>query len=108
MPQALGTVRANNAHRIIQCFDGSLQLALTQIKIDENLVVRNAPAALSTDVEQNPGSMAWATSRIDCLQKPRKVKAHLGVVCGTPAHWLGGLLTRARRVDIRPGHGRSG
>lgn len=100
MTKALGTVRANDALRIAQCFDGSLKLPLTKIKICEDFAISNASAALSSDVKQNLRGVAWPTGRIYGLQKPRKIKAHVGVVCDTPAHWFGSLLTRAKRVEI--------
>ncbi|WP_129640824.1 MULTISPECIES: hypothetical protein [Steroidobacteraceae] len=100
MTKALGTVRANDALRIVQCFDGSLKLPLTKIKICEDFAISNAPAALSSDVKQDFRGVAWPTDRIYGLQKPRKVKAHVGAVCDTPAHWLGSLLTGANRVEI--------
>jgi hypothetical protein len=94
MTKAFGTVRASNALRIVQCFDSSLQLSLTETKIGEDLAVRNASASLSSDVEQNFRGMAWPARLVYRLQKSRQIEAHVRVVCDTSAHQRRSLLTK--------------
>lgn len=44
--------------------------------------------------------MAWPAGFVYRLQKPRQIKAHVGVICSTPAHRLESLLTETKRVEV--------
>jgi len=95
-------VRPNDQLRGGQRRDGSLQLSLIQTEIQKGLAIRDPSVRLPSDVKQEFRAVAWPAGLVYRLQKPRQIKAHVGVVCGTPAHRLGSLLTETKRVESRP------